>query len=63
MLKHIHLNNIIHWDLKPENIIVGNDGYLTLIDLGICKIMDNDENKTFTLIGTPHYMAPEIILG
>ncbi len=46
--------------------MVNNKGYLKLIDMGTAKIMRNKAynlNKTFTIVGTPHYMAPEIIQG
>jgi cGMP-dependent protein kinase len=60
-LEYLHSNNIIYRDIKPENIMVDNKGYLKLIDMGTAKILKNC--KTFTIIGTPHYMAPEIIQG
>jgi cGMP-dependent protein kinase len=40
--------------------MICNDGYLKLIDMGTAKIIKNNQ-KTFTMIGTPHYIAPEII--
>lgn len=40
--------------------MVTTDGYIKLIDMGTSKIL-KDSNKTYTLIGTPHYMAPEVI--
>jgi len=50
---------IVYRDLKPENIIVTKDGYLKVIDLGTCKQFDQQSlHKTFTIIGTPTYMAP-----
>ena len=64
ILEHLHEKIIIYRDLKPENIIVDQDGYLKLLDFGTAKIVDKcSENRTFTVIGTPHYMAPEVILG
>ena len=59
-MEHLHSKNIIYWDLKPENLMICNDGYLKLIDMGTAKIIKNNQ-KTFTMIGTPHYIAPEII--
>ena len=47
--------------MKPENLLIGNDGYLRLIDFGFAKILN--EARTFTLCGTPEYIAPEIILN
>jgi len=42
--------------------MVGGDGFLKLIDLGTCKRLNGTE-KTFTMIGTPNYMAPETLAG
>lgn len=60
ILEHLHERDIIYRDLKPENIMIDEDGYPKLIDFGISKFV---RDRTYTLVGTPHYMAPEIILG
>jgi cGMP-dependent protein kinase len=60
MLEHLHERRIAHRDIKPENIMVDKDGYPKLIDFGTAKVV---KDRTFTVLGTPHYMAPEIILG
>lgn len=60
ILEHLHELKIVYRDLKPENIMVDLAGYPKLIDFGTAKIIDD---RTFTLVGTPHYMAPEIIKG
>ncbi len=55
---------IVYRDLKPENIMVTKDGYLKVVDLGTSKQFDAESlHKTFTIIGTPTYMAPEILAG
>jgi cGMP-dependent protein kinase len=62
-LEYLHSNLIIYRDLKPENMIVDQDGYLKLIDMGTAKLLSHSNQRTSTVIGTPHYMAPEIIQG
>lgn len=60
MLEHLHERDIIYRDLKPENIMIDEEGYPKLIDFGIAKIV---QGRTYTVVGTPHYTAPEVILG
>jgi cGMP-dependent protein kinase len=52
---------LIHRDIKINNFIIENDGYLKLVDVGSSKKILNGYAKT--MLGTPHYMAPEIIEG
>jgi cGMP-dependent protein kinase len=61
-IDYMHSLSIIHRDLKPENIVLNADGYGLLTDFGFAKEL-GDSQKTYTLCGTPGYIAPEIILG
>ena len=56
-LEYLHINNIVYRDLKPENILITSNGYLKLTDFGFAKRIEN--NRTYTLCGTPDYLSPE----
>lgn len=56
----MHNKNIIYRDLKPENLILDSNGYLKVVDFGLAKTCTD---KSWTLCGTPDYLAPEIILS
>eukprot|EP01124_Arcella_intermedia_P027963 TRINITY_DN558_c0_g2_i6.p1 TRINITY_DN558_c0_g2~~TRINITY_DN558_c0_g2_i6.p1 ORF type:complete len:1148 (-),score=328.52 TRINITY_DN558_c0_g2_i6:508-3813(-) len=60
-LKYLHSRNIVHRDIKGANILVTDEGEIKLIDFGVSAILNNKEEKRKTLIGTPYWMAPEII--
>ena len=62
VFQYIHSRNIIHRDLKPENILIDRDGYCKLTDFGFAKVVEPGE-RTFTLCGTPEYIAPEVLLN
>jgi len=57
----MHSKKIAYRDLKPENLVLNEDGYCYVIDFGLAKRID--EGKTWTFCGTPDYLAPEIIRG
>eukprot|EP00536_Pseudo-nitzschia_multiseries_P000095 jgi/Psemu1/249193/estExt_Genewise1Plus.C_20238 len=59
-LGHFHQRYIAYRDLKLENVMIDADGYIKIVDLGCAKIV---VNKSYTVCGTPNYMAPEIIMA
>ena len=60
MLDYLQKKFIAHRDIKPSNIMIDHNGYLKMIDFGTAKILTD---YTSTIIGTPHYIAPEILQG
>lgn len=54
----MHSLNIVYRDLKPENLLIGADGHLKITDFGFAKVVTE---RTYTLCGTPEYIAPEVI--
>lgn len=57
----LHAKKIAYRDLKPENLVMDSTGYVKLVDFGLAKQLLS--GKTWTLCGTPDYLAPEIILN
>lgn len=57
----LHAKKIAYRDLKPENLVMDHNGYVKLVDFGLAKQLLS--GKTWTLCGTPDYLAPEIILN
>ena len=61
-LDSLHKNNMVYRDLKPENILLDSKGHIKLTDFGLSKILEDGEDKAYTLCGTPQYLAPEVLL-
>ena len=59
-LGHFHQRHVAYRDLKLENVLIDEDGYCKIADLGFAKVVTD---KTYTLVGTPEYLAPEIIMS
>ncbi|KAI8453490.1 kinase-like domain-containing protein [Phakopsora pachyrhizi] len=57
-LDYLHCLDIVYRDLKPENILLGSDGHIKITDFGFAKLVPD---ITWTLCGTPDYLAPEIV--
>jgi len=58
-LHYLHKKHIVYRDLKPENLMIDTVGYIRVVDFGFAKVV---KQKTYTLCGTPEYLAPELVL-
>ena len=62
-LTHCHTYKIAHRDIKPANIMFGEEGVVKLIDFGLAKKSHIDKKAMATVLGTPFYIAPEVLKG
>ena len=63
-LDYVHFNALLHRDVKPANVMVSREGEVKLMDFGIAKgEADSDLTRVGMLVGSPSYMAPEVLAG
>lgn len=60
-LYHLHSNNVVHRDVKGHNILITGDGNIKLIDFGVSAYLNTSNGRRNTSVGTPFFMAPEVI--
>ncbi len=60
-IEYLHRRKMLYRDLKPSNILVDKKGHIKLTDFGLSKIFKSKKDKAYTICGSPHYLAPEIL--
>ena len=61
-LQYVHGQQIVHRDVKPQNMILGDDGVI-LVDFGVARALGAEEDQGTIAVGTPRFMAPEVFAG
>ena len=62
-MKHVHDRKILHRDLKTQNVFLTKSGVVKLGDFGIARVLSSTRENARTIVGTPYYLSPELIIN